>query len=80
MNSVSLHKQIRQQLEEVTAILFHINSIEVEDDPEVIEIHIQALEEISKRESQIYPEREMIRRGIGDYAKIQKKCIRLNLV
>ena len=60
----------------VNACLFHLHAIEDSEDPEIIEVHICALEAIHG-DGTI---RTDIRNGQGDLRKIQEKCIRLGLV
>ena len=67
------------------AMLFHIACIEQETDPEVIEVHIEAMQELDNAVMDVFnrPRRDVkneIRVGQNDLEKISTKCIQLGLV
>ena len=84
MDKILHRKIIENDVDElcnhIKAVIFHVDCIEKENDKNIILIHIEALEELGRKFPHIYPIKEMIRGGQGDYLKIQKKCIDLGLV
>lgn len=69
------------------ALIFHTNAIVEEEEAELIQVHIEAMEEIRTRVDTLFgidriqsSIKEDIRLGHGDLKKIQEKCIRLGLV
>jgi len=75
-----LMQTLLELLAHCQAAIFHIAAIEAEEDPEIITIHIEALEQLDKKHPSDYPIREAIKIGQGDFHKIQDKCVRLGLV
>jgi len=63
------------------ACVFHTQCIEEEQDKEIIEIHIEAIDEISKTiyENPI-PVKTLIQYGMGDLKSIKDKCIQMGIV
>ena len=81
--------KIRAEMERVVPILeaigSHIKAIQEENDREVITVYIDAIQELENRASVIFrnPQkavRKCIKIGSGDFKKIQRKCLELNLV
>ena len=80
-----------QELEEIhtvlpllKALVFHLHAAEEETDKEVLTLHIDAIQELEDEICKYWgpkpPVREAIRKGMGDFARIQQKCIDLGLV
>ncbi len=70
---------LQQNLKEVYAEVFHLRAIEQEDNPEICEIHIQAIETI-RGDQYSTPVRKMIQTRMGDFGKITDKCLAMGLV
>ncbi len=86
---------MENQLKQIQAALFHIRCIEEEEDPEIIKIHLEALQKVEDSMTPIWIEedgswyetgdpkrnvKEDIRNKFGNYAKLTDKCVRLGLV
>ena len=67
------------------AVVFHINTIEQSDDLELIELSIDAIQELDSMMATMLDDspRDIkgdIRKGMGDFNVIQQKCIDLGVV
>jgi len=66
-------------------ILYHVEAIKEENDPEVIDVLLDAIQELDTEGARVLEVkakdiRTCIREGDGNFKEIQEKCVRLNLV
>jgi hypothetical protein len=82
MDDYELDKHFSELKASAKAVCTYIRWIKDSDDPEDISVFINAIEEVRMNGpvKLSLPTKEAIKIGQGDFAKIQKKCIELNLV
>lgn len=86
LEEMRMKQDIQNMVKGAQAILFHIETIEQSDDKEIIELSVDAIQLIENNVAEALGETErknmrtVIRNGLGDYVRIQQKCIDLGVV
>lgn len=76
---LNIERKLQGLLVKCNALIFHLNAIEEEEDVEMINLHLDCMDEIHGDDGSLSA-RESARIGQGDFKRVQAKLIRLGIV